>query len=485
MSIQRFDTLICGDDLSGLIAANLLSYFNYKVVVLRDSFPADRYQFNGYTLPVSPVLVPPLRFGDLLSQIRHYLSISQSELEEESEFVEKFQYITSKLRVDIYVEKNDTIEEFYYELGVKREISKKFITAVNLLMEELIEIYNKHIPYPPYSFWDKRKVKESLFARFNSKESPLCIFNDKKIPSIFKALLSFVVNADTNNIVPSQEAILGFLFLDKWLILPSLERLKSIFVKRLEERGNLVLYASDGNYQIEKRGFNYYLRDEKKQNSFRIDSVILSSDSNFLSKVISPKRFKSLNLENKIYYLRHTTNFVVNSSCIPEIASKCIVLNKGTSDTVELSNLFQVSISKAMKGRAIVKENKVISITTFVKPSIYNLKNSELLNKNALDALLSIFPFADEYIINSSSVFDAEMFFDVNMNEVNKKTTYRFPHYLFAESTLKDGILLYDMRTGIKNFVNAFSVFSPIGIFGDFMSAVRAAEIISKNIIGR
>ncbi|MCX7957629.1 MAG: hypothetical protein N3B13_01100 [Deltaproteobacteria bacterium] len=483
MSLQRFDTLVCGDDLSGLIAANLLSHFNYKVVVLRNSVPADRYLYKGYALPVSPFLLPPLRFGELLSQIRQYLSLSQSEFEEDAEIVDKFQYITRRLRLDVCVDKNGTAEEFFCELGVKKERMYKFFDSVNQLMEELTEIFNRHSPYPPYSFWDKRKMKENYFAEYSKKPSVFECLSSEREKCVFRSILSFITNTETSKTSPAQEALLGYLFFERWLLLPSIERIRSLLVKRLEERGNLILGKTEDNFSVEKRGFGYYLRDEKRQSSFRIDSFILSADSDFLSCIMPAKRFEKLNLPYKNYKIRYTTNFVAESDCIPEVASKYIIYNRNPEKT-DASNLFQVSVSKAIKGRAIIKENKIISVTTFIKPDEFKKKNSEDLNKRAHEVLIDIFPFADEYLLNTSSVLDAEYLLDVNMNEITK-TDYRYNQYLFTDYTLRDGILLCDMKTGIDNFINSFSVFAPIGIYGDFMAAVRAAEIISKNVAGK
>ncbi len=483
MSLQRFDTLVFGDDLGGLIAANLLSHFNFNVVVLRNSVPADRYQYQGFLLPVSPVLLPPLQFGQLLSQIRQYLSLSQNEFEEDAEFVDKFQYITRKLRLDISVDKNETIEELYCELGIKKELTRRFLESAGTRMEELSEIFNRHIPYPPYSFWDKRKIRENLFAGYMEKGSLLDQFEGEKIKNAFRSILCFISNLEAKRTVPAQEALLGFLFLDRWILVPSAERIRSLLIRRLEERGNLILKDFKEGYSIEKKGFSYYLKDEKRESRFRVDSVLISSDALSLSRIINPKRFEKLLLPRQEYLVRYTTNFVVNSGCIPEIASKYIVYNRNASD-VSAADLFQISVSKAIKGRAILKENQIISVTTFIKPQEFIRKNSDILNRNALEILQNIFPFVNEFIVSSSSVLDADMLLDVNMNEI-KKTDYRYSQYLFTDFSLKDGILLGDMKTGIDNFVNIFSVFAPIGIFGDFMAAVRAAEIISKNIAGK
>lgn len=483
MSLQSFDTLVCGDDLSGLIAANLLSIFNYKVVVLRSSTPADRYQHNGFSLPTSPVILPPLVFGELLSNIRQRLSLSRDELEEDSECVEKFQYITRKLRLDISTDKNETAEEFFCELGIKKENTIKFIHSANSLMEEIIDIFNRHLPYPAFTFWDKRRLKKNDFADFLNRKSALQLIENEQVREAFKSLLKFISYIDSNTTVPSQESIIGFLFLDKWFLFPSIERIKSVFIKRLVERGNLILNGVGNNYTIDKRGFSYYLRDERRHHRFRIDAVIVSSEHKYISNIMPQKRFERLGFKKQGYGLRFTTNFVVGAGCIPEIASKFIVYREENTDKTN-SRYFQISISKAIRGKAIIKDAQVISVTTFVNPSELKKENASRLNQIALDVLLKVFPFADEYIIDISSIFDADMLFDSDMNEI-KSSDNIFTQYLFTDYSLQDGILLNDMKTGIDNFINSFAVFAPIGIFGDFMAAVRAAEIISKNILGR
>ncbi len=483
MTSQRFDILILGDELSGLITANLLSHFNYKVVVLRNSPGIDRYQYKGYVLPVSPQLLPPLKFGELLSQIRQYLSLSQDEFEDDADVIERFQYITKRLRVDVSVDKNETIEEFFYELGIKKEKTGKFIESTISLMSELSDIFNMHLPYPVYSFWDKRRIKKNYFAEFSHKNSSLEYFDDEKVKNIFRGLLCFISNTEVQNIFSSQESLLGFLFLDRWLLLPSIERLKSLLLKRLEERGNLIFNGTNNRFMVEKKGFNYYLLDEKRHHSFRIDSVLLSSNSEFVKENIHPKLYKRLNLKEQKYYVRYTTNFVVKSGCIPEIASKYIVYNKNPNG-YKPDDFFQISTSKSMKDRAIIRENQVVSVTTFIEPQEFNRKNVDIFNKRLQDVLIQVFPFIDENIINMSSVLEADLLLDINMNEV-KRGEYKYSQCLFNDFSLIDGILLTDMKTGIDNFINSFSVFAPIGIFGDFMAAVRAAEIISKNVLGK
>lgn len=484
MALQRFDTLIVGDGLAGLVVANLLTHFNYKVIVLRDSIASDKYQYDGFILPVSPILMPYLKFGELMSHIRQILSLSNDEFEEDSEIIDKFQYISKRTRIDIYSRPEDTIEELFCELGIKKEISQRFIESILNSLNKLIEIFNQHLPYPAYSFWDKRRLKENPFEKFSRSESLLNILEKDRERWIFKCLLNFITSMEANgNVTPAQEAMLGYLFSDKWLLLSSLERIKSSFIKRLQEKGVPVLNILEGDFQIEKRGFGYYLEDEKRGSRIKIDSFVLASDFDSISKVISPGLSQRLRLKESEYYLRYTTNFVVNSECIPDVSSKCIFYHNKTAN-ISPKDLFQISISKVMKGRAIIKENKVISVTTFVDPLEVNKKKAEQLNKKAEDILLNVFPFADKYIISRSSVLDSDILLDANLNEI-RKGEYKYNNYLFKNNNLRDGILLQDIKTGISNFINCFSVFSPIGIYGEFMTAVRAAEIISKNILGK
>jgi hypothetical protein len=91
----------------------------------------------------------------------------------------------------------------------------------------------------------------------------------------------------------------------------------------------------------------------------------------------------------------------------------------------------------------------------------------------------------EEFILNVSSVLDSEALFDVHMNEITHKD-FKPSQYLMVHNDLKDGILLRDMKTGIKNFIfGSSSIFPSLGIYGDFMTSVRASEIITKNILGR
>ncbi|MGB9599601.1 MAG: NAD(P)-binding protein [Myxococcota bacterium] len=483
MSLQRFDTLILGDDISGLVAANLLTHFHYKVVVLRNSTPADRYIYDGYTLPISPSVIPPLHYGELMSQIRQFFTLSQSEFDSEADIVEKFQFITKRLRLDISINQDETIEEFLCELGIKRENISRFIDVARKAKERYIDAFNLHYPYPPYTFWDKRRIQKNIFAELNSNQSILNLLDSEKGRAAFRTVLTFIQNLNTKNILFSQDSLLGFIFSERWIILPSIERIKSTLIRRLEDKGVLILNNTPNRYRVEKRGFNYYIRDERQHNSYRIESILLAADRDFIASILEKKIFSRLNIKSFPYLIRYTTNFVVGIRCIPEMASNLIYYKEDVVNS-DVSQNYQISFTKAMRGRAIIKENRIISVTTYIKPEEFNKKNVDILNQRAKDILLRVFPFSDEYIVNISSVLNAEILLDVNLNEI-RRLDYKPSQYIFITDEVQDGIMLFDMKTGIDNFINSAYVFAPIGIFGDFMSAVRASEIISKNILGK
>ncbi len=484
MSIQRFDTLIAGDDISGLVAANLLTHFHYKVIVLRNTTPADRYLSNGFTLPVSPFLLPPLEFGELMAQCKQFLSISQSEFEDESEKFDKMQYITRRLRIDLSTHKDETVEEFASELGLKKDTIKNFILSAHQKREKIISFFNNHPPYPLYSFWDKRKFNNNSFKALTEESSILKYFDNEREKILFKTILLFLQAYDTKKIVSSQESLLGFLFQENWFLLSSIEKLKSLLIKRLADKGVLILDGTVNKYTIEKRGFNYYIIDERHHNRYHIDSVMISTDATRFKEIISERLWEKLKINCIESYIRFTTNFVVPSKVIPDIASKVIFLKNNNFNNI-VEDSFQMTISKAMRGRAIIKENSVISVTFFVKPQDYNKKNVEKLNKRAENVLYYVFPFAENNIIDISSVLETDTIMDINLKEI-KKHNFNPSMLQYYGGELKDGILLTEMKTGIDNFINVSStVFAPLGIFGDFMVAIRGSEIISKNILGK
>lgn len=484
MSVQRFDTLIAGDDLSGILSANLLSYYNYNVVLLRNSVPADRYSFQGYTLPVSPLILPPLEFGELMSQIKKYLSISQSELEMDSERVDRFQFVTRRLRLDIFQSIDDNAEEFFCEIGCDKKNTKRHLAQSCTLLENIIQLFNRHYPYPPFSFWDDRRIDSRDFRTLLPESSAFDSIEDNRERLAFKTLLAFIQGCSTDSVIAAQHSLIGFIPMNNWLLLSSIEKLKASLIKRLEDRGVLILYNNDGRYHIEKRGFNYYLRDNKQHSSVRVDSVLLSTEYDNLTHLVSERIFSRLKIDRKPYFSRYTTNFVVSSKGIPEIAAK-VIFYKENYDSEIAGNSYQITIMKAMRNRAIIKENLVVSVTFDIKPEEYIKKNADMLNERARTILTKVFPFIDGFIVNTSSVLNAESLFDAYMNELSHKG-FKPVRYLFLQNDSKDGILFRDMKTGIKNFVFASSsVFAPIGIFGDFMTSVRASEIITKNILGR
>lgn len=484
MAFQRFDTLVAGDDISGLVAANLLTYFHYKVIVLRHTVAADKYLFKGFTLPISPYLLPPLDFGELMTQCKQYLSISQSEFERESERIERMQYITKRLRIDLPIDQSEFIDEFVHEIGMGKEIVRNFIKSASHRLEETISFFNSHLPYPPYSFWDKRRATLEILKRLYSKESIQTYLPSERERLIFKTLLLFLQGYDTARLLPSQEALLSYLFLRNWFLLSSIEKFKSLLIKRLSDKGVLILDGTANKYYVEKKGFNYYVRDERLHNSYRIDSVIISADADGFRGFVSDKLWERLKLSKIDSFIRYTANFVLPLRAISPIAAKVIFVNKGSKTDNVINNSYQLTVSKVIRGKAIIKENSLVSVTFFIRHSEYNKKNSEMLNRRAEEILLYVFPLAGESIISRSSVLDAESLLDVNLNEIKRESC--LPSLaIYCNGNVKDFISISDMKTGINNFINvSSSIFAPLGIFGDFMAAVRGAEIISKSILG-
>lgn len=485
MAFQRFDTLVAGDDVSGLVAANLLTYFHYKVIILRHTVAADRYLYKGFTLPISPYLLPPLDFGELMAQCKQYLSISQAEFERESELIERMQYITKRLRIDLPIDQSEFIDEFVYEIGMRKEIVKNLIKLASRRLEETISFFNSHVPYPPYSFWDKRRAASGISNRLYSGESVLISLPTERERLIFKTLLLFLQGYDTARLLPSQEALLSYLFLRNWFLLSSIEKFKSLLIKRLSDKGVLILDGTANKYYVEKKGFNYYVRDERLHNSYRVDSVIISADADSFRGFVSDKLWERLRLPKTDSFIRYTTNFVLPLRAIPPIAAKVIFINKGGRADDIITNSYQLTVSKVIRGKAIIKEHSLVSVTFFIRHSEYDKKNSEMLNRRAEEILLYVFPLVGESIISRSSVLDAESLLDVNLNEI-KRESYLPSLAMYCNGDVKDFILISDMKTGINNFINVpSSIFAPLGVFGDFMAAIRGAEVISKSILGK
>ncbi|HXU00001.1 MAG TPA: hypothetical protein VN903_03365 [Polyangia bacterium] len=157
MDTNFYDVVVCGGELSGLIAGALLARRGYRVMVLGHEPAAAAFDAGGVTLSAAPALLPPLDEAPTARVLK--------ELDVTAHVKRKTATADPAFRLLLPGQRLDVVRD---PAAQERELARAFGAAggsVATVMERLREaarlldpIFASAITLPPSGFWERREV---------------------------------------------------------------------------------------------------------------------------------------------------------------------------------------------------------------------------------------------------------------------------------------------------------------------------------------
>jgi phytoene dehydrogenase-like protein len=161
-----YDVVVCGTELTGLVAAALLGRRGFRVLLVGHDAERGTFEAGGFTLARGPALLPPLD-GAALGRILKELNCVQVVRRRAPALVPGFQVVLPKHRFDVPAGDEAFAPELQREFPSDRPVVETVLRRVAATSALLDPLLSTEITLPPDGFWERREVGrlESLLPK--------------------------------------------------------------------------------------------------------------------------------------------------------------------------------------------------------------------------------------------------------------------------------------------------------------------------------
>jgi phytoene dehydrogenase-like protein len=170
MDTNFYDVIVCGSELSGLVAAALLARRGFRVLLLGHDVDRPSFEVAGQTLSRAPGLLPPLE-SQPVARVLTELNCVQIVRRRAPVLTPGFQVAMPRHRFDVLIPRDPDRDLFRHELEREFPADAELIgaaverlTAASQVLEPLL---GSELTLPPDGFWERREVArlEALLPR--------------------------------------------------------------------------------------------------------------------------------------------------------------------------------------------------------------------------------------------------------------------------------------------------------------------------------
>jgi len=166
MDTNFYDVVVCGGELTGLVAAALLGRRGFRVLLVAHDAERGSFEAGGLTLSRGPALLPPVD-GAPLARVLNELNCVQVVRRRAPALAPAFQVALPKHRFDVVPGDDKLGPELAREFGADRGAIDAVLARVAAVSALLDPLLATEITLPPDGFWERREVGrlESLLPR--------------------------------------------------------------------------------------------------------------------------------------------------------------------------------------------------------------------------------------------------------------------------------------------------------------------------------
>jgi phytoene dehydrogenase-like protein len=166
MDTNYYDVVVCGAELTGLVAAALLGRRGFRVLVLGHDADRPSFEAAGHTLSRAPALLPPVNAPGV-ARVLSDLNCVQVVKRRAPALAPGFQVVMPRHRFDVAAEPDALGRELAREFGGERSAIEAALARVAETSAAVDPILSTDITLPPDGFWERREVGrvESLLPK--------------------------------------------------------------------------------------------------------------------------------------------------------------------------------------------------------------------------------------------------------------------------------------------------------------------------------
>jgi hypothetical protein len=486
LTTNYYDVVVIGMELGPLAAGALLAKRGFRVLVVGQNAPTDRYKCFGYTFirrpfvftsiesPAVRRVVKELGIGQIFQQIAHAPSPA-------------YQVILPKVRTSVYGNPASTKVEILRELPDAAPYLDDIFESIGRIDCEIDKLLANDLVIPPESFMEKREfARAEVQNPFRSSQSANHRTTMSKGGELFE-LLNSPVRFETGGasklppLVRFRQAA-GWLF-DCRTVEHGRDGLRSLLVEQIVGHGGDQHPRHRVVEIAVKKGRVTGVRITGREDMTGCEVVLSDLSPRELAPLIPPdtwtKRFRELVEETP----EPVCGFAINLGVDPE------VVPAGLADTAFVS--FGPGLGdELLRVEKIPQENRefaALNVSCVAPPGSEESILKGALRDAMLDRMRWLVPFLDNHLKVIHSPFDG--FGPIDLTGKAKGEAPPMPHPEEVQKWLirtpsGEGVLGIENlphRAGIKGLLMAGNqVVSGLGAEGEFIAAWGAARIAGR-----
>ncbi len=157
MDTNFYDVVVYGGDLTGLLAAALISKRGTRVLVCGHDDPGPTFCAAGYTLETDPALLPSAD-AESVTRIFKELNLVQVIRRHSVPLSPAFQLALPNHRLDIGPDPATTAREIAREFPVEHDAMTGILERTAAISATLDPVLGSDLTLPPDGFWERREV---------------------------------------------------------------------------------------------------------------------------------------------------------------------------------------------------------------------------------------------------------------------------------------------------------------------------------------
>ncbi len=486
MTTQYYDVVVIGMELGPLTAGALLAKRGFRVLVVGQEAPADRYSCLGYQFSRRPFVLTCAE-SPVLHRVLKELSLGQLYQRLIETTGPAYQVVTPKVRLDVTSDTSVLKREFAREFPRAAAVADQIFETLGRIDGEINKFLANNLVIPPESFFEKREyVRAEVQNPFRSLRDTDLLGQFDLEPE-FRRFLEIPVAMETAG-GSSVSPFVHYRLMSSWLFnCRQIKGGRDGFRKLLADRivgqgGDLHPLQQVAEIAVTKgrvNGIRLAGREELIGCQVVLTDLALSGIKALIPPSAWPKKFSELGEKSDRPALGYAINLGVDRMVIPAGLGHTAFVSFGPDFGDELLRVEQIP--------QLDQDKAALHVSCTVAEDEQNSIHSGQLRDAILDRLRWLVPFLDHHLRVIHSPYDGfgpiDLVGDAKGEAPAVPHTEDIPRWVLRQPPVGKSLGAESLhyRSGIKGLLFSGSqVLTGLGSEGELLAAWGAARIAGK-----
>lgn len=491
MTSNYYHAVVLGMELGPLTAGALLARRGYRVLVVGQRVPFDRYRCYGFDFTRRPFLLTAAE-SPVVRRVVDELTLGQLFQQAVTVPSPCYQVVLENARIDVYDDAGATEAEIRRERGGSVSRVREILISIGRLSSEVDKLLANDLVIPPESFFERREfARAEVQYPFRTARDPDLlsqIEGAEQVRDLLEAPLRFETagGAPESPLVQCRQ-LGGWLFGCRRLA-GGRDGLRKLLGDRIVGQGGDLQAACSVNEIVLHRGRVIGVRMSGGEEITGCQSVLTDLSPRELAPLVAPttwsKRFRALVEDAPEPFLGYGVNLGVDPEVVPAGMAGTVFVSFGSGLGDRLLRVERIPQTDPTKA--------ALNVSCVVPRGEEGGIRSGALRDAILDRMRWLMPFLDNHLRVVHSPYDGFGPLDLTGSAEGEAPPIPHPEEVplwLVRPPVPGGALGVENmphRTGIKGLILAGSqVVSGLGTEGELLAAWGAARVAGKVDPGR